>query len=80
MDEFSGWLSVAENRLNLQGPMSARHKLIMDQRDKLQVRNSSVGGTTTRDDKALVISVSHCFLMTFVNYHSSLFARQFCKE
>ena len=37
LDEFSGWLSAAENRLNLQGPVSARQKVIVDQQDKLQV-------------------------------------------
>lgn len=37
VNEFSGWLSAAENRLNLQGPVSARHKVILDQQDKLQV-------------------------------------------
>lgn len=38
VDELSSWLSAAENRLNLQGPLSARHKVIVDQQDKLQVR------------------------------------------
>ena len=42
VEEFSGWLSAAENRLNLQGPVSARHKVIMDQQDKLQVCSSNV--------------------------------------
>lgn len=42
VEEFSGWLSAAENRLNLQGPVSARHKVIMDQQDKLQVCSSNM--------------------------------------
>ena len=37
VDELSNWLSAVENRLNLQGPLSARHKVILDQQDKLQV-------------------------------------------
>lgn len=51
VEEFSGWLSAAENRLNLQGPVSARHKVIMDQQDKLQVYSSNMWGTTSRDEK-----------------------------
>lgn len=51
VEEFSGWLSAAENRLNLQGPVSARHKVIMDQQDKLQVCSCNVCGTTSRDEK-----------------------------
>lgn len=51
VEEFSGWLSAAENRLNLQGPVSARHKVIMDQQDKLQVCSSNMWGTTSRDEK-----------------------------
>lgn len=42
VEEFSGWLSAAENRLNLQGPVSARHKVIVDQQDKLQVCSSNM--------------------------------------
>lgn len=41
-DELSNWLSAAENRLNIQGPVSARHKVIVDQHDKLQVSNRFV--------------------------------------
>lgn len=41
LDGFGGWLSAAENLLNLQGPVSARHKVIVDQQDKLQVCNLS---------------------------------------
>ena len=37
VDELSNWLSAVENRLNLQGPLSAGHKVILDQQDKLQV-------------------------------------------
>ena len=37
LDEFGGWLAATENLLNLQGPVSARHKVIVDQQDKLQV-------------------------------------------
>ena len=37
VDELSSWLSGAENLLNIQGPLSARHKVIVDQQDKLQV-------------------------------------------
>lgn len=37
VDEFGSWLTAAENRFNLQGPISARHKLILDQQDRLQV-------------------------------------------
>lgn len=51
VEEFSGWLSAAENRLNLQGPVSARHKVITDQQDKLQVCIWNVCGTTSRDEK-----------------------------
>ena len=51
VEEFSGWLSAAENRLNLQGPVSARHKVIMDQQDKLQVCSCNVCGTRSRDEK-----------------------------
>lgn len=40
VDELSNWLSAAENLLNLQGPLSARHKVIIDQQDKLQVCNA----------------------------------------
>lgn len=41
-DELSNWLSAAENRLNIQGPVSARHKVIVDQQDKLQVSDRFV--------------------------------------
>lgn len=51
VEEFSGWLSAAENRLNLQGHVSARHKVITDQQDKLQVCDSNVWGVPTRDEK-----------------------------
>lgn len=51
VEEFSGWLLAAENRLNLQGPVSARHKVIMDQQDKLQVCSFNVWGATTGDEK-----------------------------
>ena len=37
VDELSSWLTAAENLLNIQGPLSARHKVIVDQQDKLQV-------------------------------------------
>ena len=37
VEEFNSWLSGAENLLNLQGPVSTRHKVIVDQQDKLQV-------------------------------------------
>lgn len=42
VEQFNSWLSAAENLLNLQGPVSARHKVIVDQQDKLQVCCSKV--------------------------------------
>lgn len=56
VEEFSGWLSAAENRLNLQGPVSARHKVIMDQQDKLQVCSCNVCGTRSRDEKKTLLN------------------------
>lgn len=37
LDELDSCLSATENQLNIQGPPSARHKVIVDQQDKLQV-------------------------------------------
>ena len=37
LDELDSCLSATENQLNIQGPLSARHKVIVDQQDKLQV-------------------------------------------
>lgn len=37
LDELDSCLSTTENQLNIQGPLSARHKVIVDQQDKLQV-------------------------------------------
>ena len=37
LDELDSCLSATEKQLNIQGPLSARHKVIVDQQDKLQV-------------------------------------------
>ena len=37
VEHLDSWLVAAENRLNLQGPVSCRHRLILDQQDKVQV-------------------------------------------
>ena len=52
-DELSNWLSAAENQLNIQGPLSARHKVIVDQQDKLQVGYEL---TFVRENKSLLVN------------------------
>ena len=38
LEEFNRWLAGAENLMNLQGPVSARYNVILDQQERLGVR------------------------------------------
>ena len=49
VDEFGSWLTASENRFNLQRPISARHKLILEQQDRLQVSFRSLLRETERE-------------------------------